>query len=801
MGTLLRDCRYALRTLARSPGFAAAAVTALALGIGGSSAIFSVLEGVVLRPLDAPHPDRLVRLYQTSPRHGFDSFTPGDYFDLEREGSALRSVAAVRDAGLTMTTEAGPVQVRGAKVTASFFAALGIDPAIGRGFLPADDRQGAPPEVVLTYGFWRRAFSSNPKIIGREVTLDGRPCTVAGVMPAGFRFPLVGEAEVLVPFAFEPKEHEQRSLSYLTVFGRLRDGLSLPQAQAELDVVGRRIAGRYAEHMESSIGAVPLLDDLVGPVKPILLALFGAVIMVLLIACANVAAMLLARGAARQRELAIRAALGSGRARIVSQLLVEALVLAVLGGIAGIFLAAWGVDALLALAPPSIPRLDEVRLDRTVVVFSVLVSVVSGVAAGLLPALQASRPALVDALKNGSSGAGSRSRMRQALVVGEVGLALVLAISSGLMIRTLRGLLEVPSGMTGTAQVLVADVDLPVEKYSSDHRIRSFHQELLSRVSTLPGVKSVALVDDVPLDPRRHWLLSFEIDGLPTPVPGQRPTAAVIWASPDLPRTLGIPLLRGRDLRASDTAKTPFVLLVNEAFAHKFFPGADALGRRIVRFSGDDDVWEIVGVIGDVRSNGLDRPAPPLIVVPYTQVPIAPTRILVRTAGAPLDFVPSLRREVQAIDKDQPVGHAHTLEQVVSESVTQQKFQMTLLTVFGAFALLLAALGVYGVMAYSVAQRVREIGIRLALGAEAGQVVRMVVGGGVRLALLGVALGLAGAAAVTRVLRAALFEVSATDPLTFATVSALVLAVAVAASWVPAWRASRLDPMIPLRAE
>ena len=800
MESFARDIFYALRVLSRSPGFTAAAVLAMALGVGGSSAIFSVLDSVVLRPLSAPEPDRLLRVYEKTRAGAMDSFSPADYLDLARENGAFTAVAALRDTRLSLTGRAGPVQVAGARVTASFFAALKLEPMLGRGFSAEEDLQGAVPVVVLTEGLWRRQFAADPNVLGQTVTVNGGTRTVIGVMPRGFSFPLLRSAEALIPFSFDGNDLKSRGLSFINVFGRLKQGVSLAQARADLALVGARIAGRYQEHVGYSMAAAPLLDDLVGPVKPALEAMLVAALMVLLIACANVASMLLARAAGRQREIAIRTALGSSRSRIIRQLLTEAVLVSLLGGVLGTLLAAWGVDALVALAPSSVPRLDEVQLNRSVLLFALGLSLASGVAAGLLPATQSSAPNLSDALKNGSSASTTRSKLRSALVVGEVALALMLAIGAGLMIRTVARLLAEPTGMGDPSQVLVANLDLPQDKYAKDKQILSFQQRLLEEAKRLPGVKSVALMSSTPLE-HRGWHLSFHLGGLPPPLPGERPTAVVVWATPGYLETLGIPLLRGRDIASGDSPGTHEVVLVNQAFVRKYLGGGDGVGRTITNFDNEGDSWEIVGVIGDVHLNSLDRVPGPLIIVPFAQAEVPQMSIAARTDGPPLALVSRLREAVLAVDKDQALGQAQTLERVVSASIGERRFQLFLLSVFGAVALVLAALGIYGVISYSVAQRSREIGLRMALGAQTSQVLRMVVGGGFKLALLGVALGLPGALALTRALQAALYRVSAADPLTFAAVSVLLLVVASLAAWVPARRAARVDPMVPLRAE
>jgi putative ABC transport system permease protein len=801
METLLADLRYALRTLARAPGFTAAAVAALALGIGGSSAIFSVLDGVVLRPIAAPRPDDLVRLYEV-PRTGEHvTYSTGDYLDVAREAKAFESVAAVWPAKMSITLASGPTRVPTSYVTASFFSTLKVFPALGRALSPEEDLKGAARSVVITDQLWKREFGGDRRVLGQPLTLDGRTYTVVGVMPRNFRFPMLKGAEALVPFEFEPDDLKNRGGHYMSAFARLKPGVSLKAAQAELDVLAPRIAQAMPDlHGGWTQLAAPLLADLVDNVRPALQALLFAVVLVLLIACANVASMLLARGAARQRELAIRAALGSGRGRLVRQLLTEALVLGLAGGALGLLLAAWGVDALVSLAPKSIPRLDEVRLDGAVVGFGLCAALAAGALAGLVPALQASRGDVVEALKNGGAGATARGRARAALVVVEVALALVLAVGAGLMIRTVRGLLDVPVGISDPAHVLVADLDLPDEKYPKPEQIIDFHAQILRRVSALPGVRNAALASSVPLG-GTEANLAFDIEGEPQRPPGQLDAANVVWATHDYLRTMGIPLLRGRDFQSTDVAGAPGVVLVNEAFERKFFPGGSALDHVVLKLGRRLPKARIAGIIRDVRSQGLDKRPEPQIIVPLAVFPWPYDRIVVRTAGEPLAILPLVRSEVLAMDKDQPLGNPRSLDQVMSASLGERRFQMTLLAIFGGVALTLAALGIYGVVGYSVAQRSREIGIRMALGAPAGRVERMVVGTGLRLAATGIVLGSAGALVLTRFLQTALYQVSATDPATFIGVTALLAGVAALACWAPARRASRVDPMLPLRAE
>jgi putative ABC transport system permease protein len=804
METALQDLKYAVRTLVRAPGFTVAAAFALALGIGGSSAMFSVLESVVLRPLQAPHPERLARLYEVSQSEHQGPWSPLDYLDLEKENGSFEAVAAVHTSRVAMTLPAGPVQLPAARVTGSFFAALGVHPALGRGLSPDEDKEGSAQAVVLTDGLWKREFNGDRRVLGQSVVLSGRSYTIVGVMPASFRFPLLRDAQLILPAGWTKDDLQTRGMHSWSVFGRLKPGASVASAQADLEVLGPRIASRLSDHTGQTLRTVPLHDDLVGPVKPVLEALLGAVILVLLIACANVASMLLARGAARQRELAIRAALGSGRMRIVRQLLTESVLLAFVGGGLGVLLAAWGVDALVALAPASIPRLDEVRLDGAVLAFALAVSLAAGVTAGLIPALQASSPDLVESLKSGAAAVTGRNRARSVLVVAEIALALVLVIGAGLMIRTLVRLLDVRTGMgADPARVFVAEINLPEDRYRDAASTLAFQQRLVDRVAMLPGVQSAAVTTGVPMDPNFQASLSFQIVGEPAARAGQEPDAEVLWQSPGALQTLGIPLVEGRPLQATDGPKATQVLLVNQAFVRKFLGGNGGVGRQLKRFLKDDekDVWTVVGVFADVHTQRLDRLPAPQIVLPEAQSPQPYMRLLVRTGGSPLTLAPLVRTEVLALDKDLPLAKPQTLDRVIAESLGERRFQMTLLTVFGAIALLLASVGIYGVVAYSVAQRSKEIGIRMALGAQRSSVLRMVVGSGLRLALFGVGIGLIGAVAVTQALRRTLYQVSATDPLTFAAVAALLIAIALLASWAPARRAAHVDPMDALRAE
>src|SRR5256885_3313028 len=533
METLRADLRYALRTLGRAPAFTAAAALALALGIGGSTAIFSVLDGVVLRPLQAPRPDDLVRVYEVPTTGEHVTFSTADYMDVARDAKSFESVAGVWPAKMNITLDSGPVRIPSAYVTASFFSTLKVFPAFGRALSPEEDLKGAPRSIVITDQLWKREFGGDRRVLGQPLVLDGKSYTVVGVMPRNFRFPILRGAEALVPFEFEPDDLKNRGGHYMSVFARLGRGATVRAAQAELEIMAPRLAEKLPDlHTGWKQVAVPLLPDLVGNVRPAPQALLGAVILVLLIACANVASMLLARGAARQRELAIRAALRSRRGRLVQQLLTEAVLLGLCGGALGLLLAAWGVDVLVSLAPKSIPRLDEVRLDGAVLVFGLCAALFSGMLAGLVPALHASRTDVVEALKNGGACSPAPGRARAALVVVEVALALVLAVGAGLMIRTVHGLLAVPVGVSDPAHVLVADLDLPDEKYGKPEQVQAFHREAVRRISALPFVSSAAFASNVPLG-NTEGSLAFEIEGAPPRPAGQLDSATAVWPTHD----------------------------------------------------------------------------------------------------------------------------------------------------------------------------------------------------------------------------------------------------------------------------
>ncbi|HEY2028001.1 MAG TPA: ABC transporter permease [Myxococcales bacterium] len=795
--------RLALRSLLRAPGFTAAAVLVLALGVGGSTAVFSLLHGVVLRRLAVPAPDQLVRIYERPA--GIDAHWPfpgPDFFDLREESRSFAAMAGIRAEQQTLTGRGLPRAIRVARVTASFYDTLREWPASGRPPDPASDAGGGPLSAVVTDAFWRRELSADPAAIGRTLVLDGRSYTISGVMARGFNFPLLRDAEILLSAAFTPREREFRGSAWLTVVGRLKPGTGLPEARAEIAGLAPRIFARSEEHAGWHMEIAPLLEDLVGPVKPALTALLGAVLLILLIACANVASLLLARGMSRSRELAIRAALGAGRGSMVLHLASEAMLIAVVGGAVGLAFAPWALSGLLVLAPRDLPRLDQVHLDGSVLAFALAATMLAGILAGVAPALQLTRPQIMDVLKNGSAGSRKPSRARAALVTVEIALAFVLSAGAGLMARSLGALLDVPTGLSDPAEVLVADVDLPRAQYP-DERIVTFARDLTQRLSALPDARGAALMTSIPLDPRGRAEYGFALEGADASAPGESPKAEILWATPGYLQTLGISLATGRDLSWADTKTAPHVILVNEAFVRRLIPNGSPIGRRVTELLGPgNDPWQIAGVVKDVRTKSLDRAPAPLIILPLLQNPMPGLRVAVRASSPDaLALAGAVRRELSAIDKDVPLTLPRTLAQVTTQSLGGPRFQMSLFALFAAMALTLAAVGIYGVVMYSVAQRSREIGIRMALGADASQVRRMVFANGVRLALAGVVLGLLGAFAAGRAVASLVYGVGTSDPATLAVSAGVLLLAAALASWVPALRATGVDPAVSLRAE
>ena len=805
MDRFLQDLRFSLRMLGRNPAFTAVAVLALALGIGGNAAIFSVVDGVLLKPLALPAADRLVVTQAVS--------VP-DFLDWREQSRVFSGMAAWNATGLNWTGRSEPQRLRAALVSPGFFSTLDVGPALGRAFSAAEHRPGGPQAVVLADGLWQRAFGGDPGVLGRALTLGGASYTVVGVLPRNFRF--VGTADVWVPYRFDDPASYNRGSNFLSVVARLAPGVSLRRARTEMADIVARLERLHPENAGRSVQWTPLPEELVANVRRALLALLAAVGLVLLIACADVANLLLARAAARRREIAVRTALGASRRRLLRQLLTESVLLSLLGAGLGLLLARWGTRRLLALMPAGrIPRLEEVGIDGRVLAFTLGVALLTGLAFGLVPGLHASRPDVAGTLKSGAAGAGAAggrggARLRDGLVVAQVALALLLLVASGLTLKAFVRLSRVDPGID-PLHVLTLTLNLPATPVPAVEARRRGLAEMLARIETLPGVRAASLTVFLPLG-GSNLNGDFHIGGRPDPPPGRMPVAEQRVVAPHYFRAMGIPLLRGRDLEESDGPRAPGAALINETLARRFWPGRDPLGSQVAV---DDlqgkPIWmKVVGVVGDVRHFGLGREPRPEIYMPYRQMPadivslflpLNPISLVVRAAGEPVPLAAAVEREVHAVDRDQPVADVRTMESIVAESLSGPRFASLLLGLFGAVALLLAVAGVYAVLAYSVAQRTRETGLRMALGARRGDVLKLVVGQGMALTLGGVSLGLAAALAATRLLQSLLFGVSARDPQVFFGAPLVLGGVALLACLLPARRATRVDPMAALRGE
>jgi putative ABC transport system permease protein len=800
---MINDLRYAFRQLMKSPGFAAVTILTLALGIGACTAIFSVVNAVLLRPLDYPDPARLVIIRETQlPDFPEFSVSPPNYLDWEKQTKSFENLAAYSGARVNLTGEGEPQQLIGIKATAHYFDVYGIKPALGRTFLPEEDAPGKNHVVVLSYPFWQRVFGGAADVVGRAVQLSGEPYTVVGVAPRGFG--LASKVDAWMPMAFEPKEtaNDNRGAHYLNVAGRLRPGVTVAQAEAELRVLAAQLATQYPDSNKGwGIFMMPLQDYSVRDVRTVLYTLLGAVGCVLLIACANIANLLLARATARHREISIRAALGASRARLVRQLLTESVLLALCGGLAGILLARWGLDALLALAPANLPRVTDIHLDAGVLVFSLALSVITGLVFGIAPAWLAARADVNEALKQGSRGStegGARRRLRSALVVIEVTFALMLLGGAGLLARSFMQLAHVDPGFT-PENATVLRLSLPQKKYALPEQQTAFADALLERMKTLPGVQAAGLTHSMPLV--SDYVLGFNIEGRPAIAPSDLPNTNYYAVTPEYFRAMGIRLVRGRVFTARDDAKAPRVAIINETMARQHFPNEDPIGKRINITNGPDTWREIIGIVGDIKQYGVDKATSNQSYEPFAQVPFSSLNVVIRTSGPPAALLGAIRPTVYAVDKDQPIGTIRPLEEIMADSIARQRFAMTLLTVFSLVALVIAAVGIYGVMAYSVVQRTGEFGIRMALGAQQRDVLRLVLAQGGKLVGLGLLIGLAATLAASRAMGSMLFNTSAQDPLTLGAITLLLGAVALVACLLPANRATKVNPIEALRAE
>jgi predicted permease len=802
--TLFQDLRRALRTLAKSPGFTAAVVAVLALGIGANTAIFSVVNGVLLQRLPYPDPGRLVRVWHTPPQSGFPGLrtfavSPANFLDWQSQSRSFEGMAIIRFTPLNLTGGASPEALQAAQVSSDFFSVLRARPLLGRTFDRTQTEADGLATTVLSHALWKTRFGGDPGIVGRDIRLDDRLYRVVGVMGPEVRIP--DSAQLWVPYDWTPQQRAMRSNHNCLVIARLKPGVALAAAQTEMSVISDRLARQYPED-DSGWGAtvVPLREDLVVDVRPILLVLLGAVAFVLLIACANIANLVLARTLGRRRELALRSALGASRARLIQQLLAETILLGLAGGALGLFLARFGVDAILAFLADDLPRSAEVSLDGRVLAFTFAVSVLTGVLAGIVPAWRLTRGDVAGGLRAGSEraigGGDPGGRTRGLLVVSEVALSLVLLVGAGLMVRSLWHLQRVDPGFD-SRDVVTMHLDLPKSKYSEPERQHAFVAQLLERTRALPGVEAAGAVNDLPLTGTQNWPVAIE--GRPEPPVSEQPNVVTSVVGGDYFRALRIRLVDGRLFSPADSANAPAVILISESMAKRFWPGESALHKRLTTafLPGSR---EVVGVVGDLKSNGLEVSDPvSQMYIPETQYPLRGVDLAIRTKSPAV--AAAVVSAVHALDPDLPVLRVGTLEKIRTGSLARQRFGMVVLAGFAGLALLLAAVGIASVLSYAVRRRRREIGIRLALGARASDVLRMVVLQGMRPALVGMAVGLAAALALGRVLSSLIFGVRATDPGTFAAVAVLLAAVALAACLIPARRAARVSPTTALRDE
>ncbi len=812
MDQLINDIRYGLRGLWKRPGFTAVAVITLALGIGANAAIFSVVNAVLLRPLQFHDPERLVIVWEDAAFAGFPHNTPApaNYVDWKNQAQSFEDMAATHESSMNLTGDGEPERVATRRVTANFFPLLGVQPLMGRGFLPEEDRPQANKIAVLSYSLWQGRYGGDRNILNRTILLDGEKHTVVGVMPAGFQW-IDTEERLWVPLALDAEQLANRSGHYLAVVARLKPGVSKDQAQAEMNALMIRIAQDHPkETMDGRLGAVvmPLHEQLAGEARRPLLVLLVAVGFVLLIACANIASLLLARAAGRRREIAVRSALGASRLHIVRQLLTESRLLSVFGGVAGLLLAIWSFGFLEKLIPEGMKQSTVLKLDGSILLFAFLISVVTGLVFGLIPALQSSRVDLNESLKQSggrSGGAGSSTRLRSGIIVFEVSLSLVLLVGAVLLIQTLFQLFNQYS-VLAPEKVLTLRTVLPLSKYEDPAKRTVFYQNVLQRVETIPGVVSAGYTTSVPL----MWkggATTFSVEGQKDPIPGLSYDANHRQVSENYLQTMGIPLRRGRYFGAHDNEHSMPVAIVNETMVRQFWPDVDPVGRRFkIGDLEEDSPWlTIVGIVGDVRQMGIDVPVKAESYFPYQQASefewFIPRDLALRTNGDPASLVGAVREAVRAVDPDQPISNIATMEEVLGQEAAQRRLGMILLTAFAVLALLLASLGIYGVLAYFVAQHRNEIGVRLALGATPAKILLLVLRKGMALTLLGVVIGLAASLALTRLMTSLLFGVKAVDPLTFAMVPLLLAVVALLACWIPARRAAKVDPMVALRYE
>jgi predicted permease len=801
---MLTDLRYAFRQLLKSPGFTAVAILTLALGIGANTAIFSVTNAVLLRALPYKDPDRIVSINKIENQFGLGGLTAGAFLDFREQSTAFEHLAAYDEDEFTLTGNGDAERVVCSGVSSALFPLLGVNPSLGRTFSPQEEQIGHDQVVVVSESFWRRRTGGDPNFVGQTITLNDKVYTVVGVMPAQFQFPR--KFEIWKPLALDPEEERHgKQFTLIHMLGRLKAGVPREQAEAELNTIAtRRPSDEPGVSSQARIQVTPLHEQLVKDVRLVIFVLLGAVGFVLLIACANVANLMLARAAVRRKEIAIRAALGAGRGRIVAQLLTESVLLSLLGGAFGLLLAVWGVDLLVASIPVDVAGsfygIGDIGIDWSVLIFTVLVSVATGILFGLAPALSSAKLDLNEALKATAKVATARAGLRGAFVVSQLALTLVLLIGAGLMTRSFVRLTNVKLGFN-PGNVLTMRVELPRSRYENGAQRKQFLETLLERVKSIPGIQSAGAISQLPLS-GYSMLGRFAIEGQPKPEPGKGKPMPIGIVTPAYFQTMQIPLVQGRLFEARDIEKMPEVAIVNEAMARRFWPGENPIGKKVAALCDDQALCRtVVGVVGDIRHESLANEAQPEIYVTHQQVGLPGMSLVLRTTGDPLTLVSAVRMAVRALDKDQPVALVQTLDEHISQSILQPRLLMTLLSIFAALALVLAAVGVYAMMSYSVSQRRGEIGIRIALGALKVDILRLVVGQAALLVAIGLTIGGAGALVATRLLRSLLYEVDIWDPFTFAAIAALLAFVAVFAAWLPARRAAKISPMIALRTE
>jgi len=804
-----QDVRYALRMLVKNPAFTAVAVIALALGIGANTAIFSVVNAVLLRPLPFKNPGQLVMVWENAAHVGFpkDTPSPANFLDWQKQAQSFSGMAATVERSFNLTGVGEPERLEGRRVSANLFDLLGVPALVGRTFVTDDDRPGTHV-VLLSYSLWQRRFGSDPGVIGQALTLNGESYTVVGVMPRLVQLPGYSSRhdQLWVPIAFSQEEASQRGNHFLEVIARLKPGITLKQAQAEMETIAARLARAYPVYnMRRGAVVVPLHEQVVGDIKPALLVLLGSVGFVLLIACANVANLLLARAAVRQKEIALRLAIGASRARLTRQFLTESVLLAIFGAGFGLLLAFVGIRVLRTFIPSTISQVQTINIDGTVLIFTVLVAVLTGIAFGLAPAIHGSHLNLNDTLKEGSrdsTGGIKGHRARALLVIGEVAISFVLLIAAGLLINSFLHLRKLDPGFRPD-HLLTMKVDLSEVKYPDRERRAVFFDEVIRRVRTLPGVQSAAVAGNLPLTYNGDSM-NISVEGLPDPPPDQRSDVIYRAIGPGYFSTMGIAIVRGRDFTDEDKADSRDVVIISEKTAQHFWPGQDPIGKRLKPGSSTSNgPWrEVIGIVKDVRQNDFIAPPKMEMYLSYRQLKNIPANALVvRTSIEPTSIARSVRDTIWSVDKNQSVADIDTMEHIVAQAVARQRFSMLLLGFFAAIALLLASIGIYGVISYSVAQRTREIGIRMALGARRADVLKMTIKEALKLVGIGMMIGLVVALLLTRVIATLLYGISASDPSTFVAISLVLLIVAIVASYLPALRATKVDPVVALRAQ